>query len=1129
MSVPVPQSPARGAVFLSYASQDAEAARRICDALRAASVEVWFDQNELVGGDAWDAKIRKQIAECALFVPIISASTQARLEGYFRIEWKLAARRTHAMATAKAFLLPIVIDATRDAEAHVPDEFRDVQWTRLPGADAPEKFCARVQTLLGGEGRDASPRRPSSDTNASRGRLGETSLPPNPARRTPVIWLAAALLVFGTVGASLWLRRPASVQSLTLKQGTTTTTGTSAAPQTEAQKLVAQARALFEDGDTANRENFVLAEELLKRAHNVDPADGEVWAAHAQLSSDLVTYGFDRSTPRMEALKMQAERAIKLAPASVEAQVGYAGYLRQSGRQGATAPVEEAVTQLQKILAQAPQHRRALRLLGMSLARLQRSDDACAALDRANAVPGGDSEALVIKAAIHFTLTGRYSEAEEAVARSLAIRVNGRAQSVDALLKLTWHGDLDGAAQAVARWPAWLLLEDRGAAIAAEVALWRGDWERALTVLRSVPRDYLNDHYFSGPKAALMAIAREIAHQPEPARREWENVKAVTTRLAAADPSASEFVLWKACALAKLGETEEARRLYRDLEQTRDLRSMFWSCASPAVLLATTLGIPGPIATKAGLDWRGTKLSAVGDAPRAALQLNPVFEPVRTTPEFQRLIASAPAPVAKPTATITPAPNAAEKSIAVLPFANVGGDKDNEAFADGITDELISVLGRVPGLTVKARTSSFFFKGSSTPAREKGQKLGAAYLVDGSVRRIGDKVRITAQLIRAATEENEWTLDPITDDTKDVFAVQEKLAGLIAQALSLKLGAGSAASKAPVNPEAFDLYVQARQAWNLRTLAAYDRAEELLNRALALEPKFARAHAALADVWLMRSNEAGMIGRFGQRNSPEIPRLRAQVDRALALDPNLAEAHAALGNLFLNGAQIEEAARALRHAITLNPNYATAHQWLGRVLQSDGRFEEARDSLARAAALDPFAPRILDNYASILDQEGRAAEALPIIERALTLQPDSEQATLFKALILSSLGRHEEAVALIKREPYRGTGHASEAVRVLFRAGRNREAEQMLAANPGGENFRGLAALGRPADALAAMDPATIRIGTFSLMFIDPAFDPVRQDPRYVALITELGLTEAHARAQAWRAAHPAEKPAPKK
>ena len=115
------------AVFLSYASQDAEAARRICEALRAAGVEVWFDQNELVGGDAWDAKIRGQIAACALFVPVISANTNARGEGYFRLEWKLAVDRSHLMAHDQPFLLPVVIDDTTDAAARVPPEFRAVQ------------------------------------------------------------------------------------------------------------------------------------------------------------------------------------------------------------------------------------------------------------------------------------------------------------------------------------------------------------------------------------------------------------------------------------------------------------------------------------------------------------------------------------------------------------------------------------------------------------------------------------------------------------------------------------------------------------------------------------------------------------------------------------------------------------------------------------------------------------------------------------------------------------------------------------------------------------------------------------------------------------------------------------------
>src|SRR3954470_8120552 len=109
------------AVFLSYAHEDAIAARGIAEALRAAGIEVWFDQSELRGGDAWDQKIRRQIKDCALFVPIVSANTQARLEGYFRIEWRMAAQRTHAMAGAKAFLLPVVIDDTPDADAHVPE------------------------------------------------------------------------------------------------------------------------------------------------------------------------------------------------------------------------------------------------------------------------------------------------------------------------------------------------------------------------------------------------------------------------------------------------------------------------------------------------------------------------------------------------------------------------------------------------------------------------------------------------------------------------------------------------------------------------------------------------------------------------------------------------------------------------------------------------------------------------------------------------------------------------------------------------------------------------------------------------------------------------------------------------
>ena len=143
------QSLPTGAVFLSYASEDADAAARICEALRAAGVEVWFDRSELRGGDAWDSQIKKQIHDCALFVPLISAHTTARTEGYFRREWNLATRRLLDMAEDAAFLVPVVIDETREADARVPEEFLRAQWTWLPGGETPPAFATRVRQLLG--------------------------------------------------------------------------------------------------------------------------------------------------------------------------------------------------------------------------------------------------------------------------------------------------------------------------------------------------------------------------------------------------------------------------------------------------------------------------------------------------------------------------------------------------------------------------------------------------------------------------------------------------------------------------------------------------------------------------------------------------------------------------------------------------------------------------------------------------------------------------------------------------------------------------------------------------------------------------------------------------------------------
>jgi TolB-like protein/Tfp pilus assembly protein PilF len=184
------------AVFLSYASQDAEPARRICEALRAAGIEVFLDQSELRGGDAWDQKIRHEIRECVLFIPIISEHTQERLEGYFRHEWMLAAGRRHHMAEQKAFLVPVIIDGTSDRNAIVPDAFRAVQWTWLPGGESPRAFVERVQRLVSGEVAKAGHEKPSLTERSPASLLSKRVLAP----AIPGVFAVALLLGVGYFG-----------------------------------------------------------------------------------------------------------------------------------------------------------------------------------------------------------------------------------------------------------------------------------------------------------------------------------------------------------------------------------------------------------------------------------------------------------------------------------------------------------------------------------------------------------------------------------------------------------------------------------------------------------------------------------------------------------------------------------------------------------------------------------------------------------------------------------------------------------------------------------------------------------------------------------------------------------------
>ena len=191
------------AVFLSYASEDAVAAEKVCASLRIAGIEVWFDKSELRGGDAWDASIRQQIKACTLFVPVISRNTQARGEGYFRLEWKLAVDRSHLMAADQAFLLPIVIDETADAAARVPDRFREVQWTRLPGGDAPPVFAERVARLLEAEPAGTAPAATRASTAPTTPKSAPASSPR--AKAALLATVTVVVLALGYLVVNRWL------------------------------------------------------------------------------------------------------------------------------------------------------------------------------------------------------------------------------------------------------------------------------------------------------------------------------------------------------------------------------------------------------------------------------------------------------------------------------------------------------------------------------------------------------------------------------------------------------------------------------------------------------------------------------------------------------------------------------------------------------------------------------------------------------------------------------------------------------------------------------------------------------------------------------------------------------------
>lgn len=561
------------AVFLSYASQDTEAARRICEALRGEGVEVWLDADGgLEHGDEWDAKIRRQIKECVLFVPVISATTQARPEGYFRLEWDLAAERARTIASGVPFILPVVIDNTREPDALVPDRFRMVQWTRLPGGVVTPEVKARYLKLwshrIGAAKQQAlEPGRPRPGEYAERGEGAASPVQAPARRRIPALaWIAGAVTLAAIAGFfALRPKSPASAASqppIAEKSVAKTKSSPALSP---ARELVEKARVLYEPWDLATKDDLVMADQFLKRAADLDPTDGEVWAHQALLSCAFVGMSVTPEDRRVE-MRMQAERAVKLAPNSENARFARAFAIRLEGKPGAW---EEAVPVLRDVVARNPENRLMLRALGTTLmSRAEARDEGVAWLRRSAALPGGDAVAEFNIGQSYMYGGQNPQEALAAYDRSLRLAPRAhRTHSSKIELLLRWAGDLPAARQALREVPEAALREDRVIGIATRVLLANGEPDEALRLLGST-YPYLSASVFAGPTAYLKGLAHRQANRRSAAATEWNiALKEIQRRLDAAPTARTELAL-KAATLAHLGrhaEASDALELYQQL------------------------------------------------------------------------------------------------------------------------------------------------------------------------------------------------------------------------------------------------------------------------------------------------------------------------------------------------------------------------------------------------------------------------------------------------------------------------------------------------------------------------------------------------------------------------------------
>ena len=383
------------------------------------------------------------------------------------------------------------------------------------------------------------------------------------------------------------------------------------------------------------------------------------------------------------------------------------------------------------------------------------------------------------------------------------------------------------------------------------------------------------------------------------------------------------------------------------------------------------------------------------------------------------------------------------KSIAVLPFENLSEDKANAYFAEGMQDEILTRLAKITDLKVISRTSTQHFKSSPDNLPQIARQLGVAYILEGSVQKAGDAVRVNVQLIKATSDAHLWA-DTFDRKLTDIFAVESEIAKTIADSLQAKLSSSAEhvlASRPTDNPEAHELYLKGRYFWNRRTGANLQKAVGYFEQAVEKDPKYALAYSGLADCHVLLP----VYPELGSYPRDEMPKALAAAHKAVELDDSLAEARTSLARALASDLQLSAAMSEFKRAIELNPSYATAHQWFGECLQSQGRVEEALAELKRAQEVDPLS---LVNNALVgfaLETVGKSKEAIAQLRKTIEMDPNFANTHGMLGNVLENQGQLKEAVVEYEKSYSLGTDPiaAAQLARAYFLVGRKAEAQQL--------------------------------------------------------------------------------------